>query len=202
MHRNLCDVTSRISGRGGLGLDVLAAVLLSLCVGAATAAFTVMNRIATHRLPNITCEMMLEMPSGPSAYGAYTAAALPSPIDVHERVVNAFQTGYEAGGVAMGSGWEVASVPDLRALAPLFAAGALAMLLACTRVVARLGAVARAPAVIAGSAIGALMIAAVLVELFGLPALGIRAIAFAVSVSLLAARFPRSAWQEMISAPV
>ncbi|HMA03711.1 MAG TPA: hypothetical protein VKP02_15185, partial [Gemmatimonadaceae bacterium] len=200
MHRNLCDAGSRNLGRGGWGLDVLAAVLLSFGVGAATAAFTAMNGFTSHGGPNIACETMLAMSSGPPAYMDHAGATLPSAAEVHERIADAYQASYAVGGVAPGTWSDLGDELDLRPLVRLFAATALAMLLACTRGAARLGAATRAPAIAAGSAFGALVIATMLIGVFGLPALGLRAIAFAVSVSLLAARFPRGAWQELVSA--
>jgi hypothetical protein len=128
MHTNLCNAGPRASELGGWGLSVLAAVLLSVGVGAATAAFMVMNGAASHSASFSSCGTMLEM----------------------------------------------ASDLDALPLAPLFAAGAVAMLVACARGAARLLDEPRSTGVIAASAIGALVLAASLSRVLGLPALGTR----------------------------
>jgi len=170
MHRNLRDVSSRKSWGCGWGFDVLAALLLSFGVGAATAAFTIMNRVDAHTMPFSGCETMLEMPIGPSAYVTYTSASL-LPLDA-------------------------------RPLAPILAAGALAMLVACARGAGRLLDVSGRAGVIAATSIGALVLAAALSSAFGIPAPGIRGIAFAISVAMLATRFARATREELLPARV
>lgn len=178
MHTVVCGVSPRGSElRAGWVLTLAATVLLSFGVGAATAAFTLVNGVALHSAPYVVCETMLQLSGDPSAYASVN---LPSAVEVQARISDAYRYGAP--------------------LVPLFAAGALAMLLACARGAARLRAAPRAPAIAAGSAIGALLVAAMLIKMFGLPALGIRAIAFAVSVSLLAASFARTAWKELVPA--
>ena len=87
---------------------------------------------------------------------------------------------------------------DGRPLAPLLAAGALAVLVACARGAARMLAEPRAPAVVAVSAVGALLVSAALSSALGLPSMGLRAVAFAICVSMLTARFARAAREELV----
>jgi hypothetical protein len=168
MHRNLHGVSSRKSWGGSWGLDVLAALLLSFGVGAATAAFTVMNRVDAHTMPFSACETMLEMPIGPSAYVTYTSASL-LPVDAQP-------------------------------LAPILAAGALAILVACARGAGRLLDAPGRRGVIVATSIGALVLVAALSSVSGIPAPGIRGIAFAISVAMLATRFARASREELLPA--
>jgi hypothetical protein len=84
-----------------------------------------------------------------------------------------------------------------RPVAALVAAAALALLVTCTRGAARLlsrpGSPAMAWGVAVGAALGAMWVATLLLGTIGLPAIGLRAIAFALAVSLLAVRFARAA---------
>jgi hypothetical protein len=89
---------------------------------------------------------------------------------------------------------------DVPALAPLFAAGALAMLVVSARGAARMLSAPHAPEVVAISAIGALFVSAMLISAFGLPSMGLRAVAFAICVSMLAARFARVTRTELLPA--
>ena len=147
-----CDVRPRGSSlRGSWALALLATALLSFGVGAATAAFTLLNAVSRHSAPYVSCEAMLEL-----------SGALPR--------------------------------------APLFAAGALAMLVACVRGAAHVMAEPRAPAISAASAPGALVVSAMLINTFGLPAMGLRAVAFAICVSMVAARFARTARSDLVPA--
>ena len=154
---------------------MLATVLLSLGVGAATAAFTLLSAESPHAAPFVACETMLQL-SGTSF--AYESGDMRSADQVADAVAG-----------------------DLHglSLAPLFAAVALAVLVACAHGAARMLAEPRVPAVAAVSA-GALLVSATLLSAFGLPSLGLRAVAFAICVSMLAARFARSAQREL--APV
>lgn len=171
----LGDVSPSGTGRGrGWGLTMLATVLLSLGVGAATSAFTLMSAQSRHAAPFVACETMLQLSGTPFVY--------------------------ESGD--MRSADEVADVVadlDGRSLAPVLAAAALAVLVACARGAARLLAEARVPAVALVSA-GALLVSATLISAFGLPSMGLRAVAFAICVSMLAARFARIARRELMPA--
>jgi hypothetical protein len=150
MQNVLSDARPRGSSvHGSCALELLATVLLSFGVGAATAAFTLLNAASPHSPPHVACATLLDL-----------SGALP--------------------------------------LAPLFAAGALAMLVACARGAARVLAEQRAPAIEAASALGALFVSAMLIDAFGMPAMGLRAAAFAICVSMLAARFARTARNDLV----
>ena len=60
-----CDVRPRGSSlpslHGSWALALLATALLSFGVGAATAAFTLMNAVTRHSAPYASCETMLEL---------------------------------------------------------------------------------------------------------------------------------------------
>jgi hypothetical protein len=200
----LCDVSP--SGNGcssGWGLWILATVLLSFGVGAATAAFTLMSAESEHAAPFVACETMLQLSSGPFAR---RSANVPSADEVQARVTEAYRATYEPGYQARYeaeldavSSWSDAMDDfDGRSLAPLFAAGALAILVACARGAARMLAEPRGPAVTAASAAGALFVSAMLISVFGLPTMGLRAVAFAICVSMMAARFARSTRRELV----
>lgn len=179
MQNILCDATSRGFGlRSGLGFAALATMLLSFGVGAATAAFTLMNDLAPHPAPYVACETMLQLSSDPFAH---ESAGIPLAAAVQESISNADNL-------------------DVPPLAPLFAAGALAMLVACARGAARMLAAPRETSIAAGSAIGALFVSAMLIDVFGLPAMGLRAVAFAICVSMLAVRFARITRSDLVTA--
>ena len=185
-----CEVSSRGSGAGSRwGFAALATVLLSFGVGAATAAFTLVNDLAPHAAPYVACETMLHLSSGPPH------AVISDTISVVR-----YQARYDAAGNAAGAWSSMTDDLDGRPLAPLFAAGALAMLVACARGAARMLAAPHSPAVAAVSAIGALLVSAMLIDVLGLPAMGLRAAAFAICVSMLAVRFARTARIDMMIA--
>jgi hypothetical protein len=195
MQEILCDTSPRGSGRrSGWGLTIVATMLLSFGVGAATAAFTVTSAASGHAAPFVACETMLS--SGPPMYGT---GATPSADEVEDRVTEAYRATYESSyrmrndvaGDALSAWSDVTDDLDLPSFAPLFAAGALAMLVACARGAARMLAAPDALAIVGVSAIGALVVSSMLITVLGLPAMGFRAVAFAVCVSLLAARFAR-----------
>jgi len=158
---------------------MLATVLLSLGVGAATAAFTLMSAESRHAAPIVACETMLQLSGTPFAH---ESGDMRSADEVADEVAD--------------------TVDDLdgRPLALVFAAGALAVLVACARGAARLLAEPRVPEVAAVSAAGALLVSATLIGVFGLPSMGLRAVAFAICVSMLAARFARIARGELVPA--
>jgi hypothetical protein len=204
MQEILCDVSSSGSGRGGSwALTMLAAVLLSFGVGAATAAFTLMSADSEHAAPFVACETMLQLSSSPSAHPSEN---IPSADEVQARVSEAYratyesgyQARYEAAGDAVSSWSDAMDDLDGQSLAPLVAAGALTILVACARGAARMLAEPRGPALALASAAGALFVSAMLISAFGLPAMGLRAVAFAICVSMLAARFTRTARRELV----
>ena len=199
MQNNLREPTNSarhlVNRRGSTAIAVL---LLSLGVGASTAAFTVVNRVMPHSAPFVTCETTIEYSGDFSTMPTSTPTLnVPAPGELQERISDAYQTSYEAAGDAMDS-WsdaagDVGDVGDVggRVLAVLLAAGALALLVVCTRGASRALATSRASVLFAGVALGALPVAALLASAFGLPAMGFRAVAFAVTVSLVAAYWAR-----------
>jgi hypothetical protein len=179
MQNILCDATSHGSGlRSGWAFTALATALLSFGVGAATAAFSLMNDLAPRVAPYVACETMLQLSSDPFTQ---QRAGIPIAAEVQESISRADNL-------------------DLPPLAPLLAVGALAMLVACARGAARMLAAPRAPAIAMGSAIGALCVSAMLIDVFGLPAMGLRAVAFAICVSMLAVRFARTTRSDLMTA--
>ena len=193
MHNNLCEPTKPgchlVNRRGS---TLLAVLLLSLGVGASTAAFTLVNGVMPHSAPFVTCETTVEY-TGNLAMAP--ALSLPAPGELQDRISNAYETSYEAAGDAVDEWSDATGLGDAvggRALAAMLATGALALLVACTRGAARLLATPRASLLVAGAVIGALPVAALLASAFGLPSLGFRAVAFAVTVSVVAAYWARS----------
>jgi hypothetical protein len=159
---------------------MLATVLLSFGVGAATAAFTLVSADSPHSARSVACETMLQLSGDPFAHETENIRSASEMADA----VSSWSDGMD----------------DLegRSLAPLFAAGALALLVACARGAARMVAQPRGPEVATASTVGALLVSATLSSLFGLPAMGLRAVAFAICVSMLAARFAQMARTELV----
>lgn len=200
MHNDLYEPTKLghrlVNRRGSTAIAVL---LLSLGVGASTAAFTLVNGVMPHSAPFVTCETTVEYSGG---FSDVPTLSVPAPGELQERVSDAYQTSYEAAGDAVDEWSNATGLGDAvggRALALMLAAGALALLVACTRGAARVLATPRASFLIAGAALGALLIAALLASAFGLPALGLRAIAFAVTVSVVAAYSARSEFKSRMA---
>jgi hypothetical protein len=198
MHNILCEASPRSATlRGGWGFPMLAMVLLSLGVGAVTAAFALMNGAPSHSMQYVNCETLLQISSDPSSP---LRERIPSRVEVQERVSDAYDASYEAAGDAVGSWSDVADDLHGQPFALLVAAGALAILVACARGASRLLAAPCGASIAAGSALGALLVAAIFVNAFGFPALGVRAVAFAVSVSLLAAKFAHTTRENVVPA--
>jgi hypothetical protein len=195
--------------RSGLGLTVMAAVLLSFGVGAATAAFALVSSVSRHSVPLVACESMLQLTG---SQFAHASANVPTADEVQARVTEAYRETYDASyspdyeasferaGDVVGSWSEVAESLDGRWLAPLFAAGALAMLVACARGAAHMLTAPRARAVAAVSAVGALFVSAMLLGVLGLPMMGLRSVAFAICVSMLAVKFAQRARNDLLPA--
>jgi len=197
MHNNLCEPTDsarRLVNRRGS--TVIAVLLLSLGVGASTAAFTLVNRVMPHSAPFVTCETTVEYAGGLSDV---PTLSVPAPGELQDRVSDAYQTSYEAAGDAVDAWSDAAGEIGARVLAVVLAAGALALLVACTRVAARTLATTRASALFAAVALGALPVAALLANTIGLPALGLRAVAFALTVSVVAAYWARLEQKSRVS---
>jgi len=196
MHNFPCatpEAARRLSSRRGS--TTLAVLLLSLGVGASTAAFTFANGVMPHSAPFVTCETMMGYTSD---YPGSRALSVPAPRVLRDRMAEAYETSYEAAGDAVDSWSNTAGdIGDLGGpvLAMIVAAGALALLDACTRRAARALATPRTGALAAAVALGALPLAALVTSAFGLPALGLRAVAFGVTVSMVAAYAARAEWK-------
>jgi hypothetical protein len=190
MHNILCETTkpaSRLVNRRGS--TAIAVLLLSLGVGASTAAFTLVNGVMPHSAPFVTCETTVEYASGLSTV---PTLSVPAPGELQARISDAYETSYEAAGDAVDAWSDAAGDVGGRVFPVMLVAGALALLVACARGAARALATPRASTLIASVVLGALPVAALLASAFGLPALGIRAIAFTVSVSVVAAIWVRA----------
>ena len=187
------------------GSTAIAVLLLSLGVGASTAAFTLLNGVMPHSAPFVTCETTIEYTGDQSGMPARLASlTVPPTAELQDRLSDAYQTSYEAADDAVSS-WsdaagqvgelgDVADASDVggRILAVLIGAGALALLVACTRGAARALTASRSSVLFAVVALGALPVAALLASALGLPALGVRAIAFMLTVSVVAAYAARA----------
>jgi hypothetical protein len=198
MHNFLRNMTPRSSElRGSWGFTVMATVLLSLGAGATTAAFTLMNGATSHSAPCVDDWTTIQISDDPSTA---LSASVPLSVEMQEQLSDAHQTSYESAGDAVGSWLDVAVDMGGRPFALLFAAGALALLVACARGAASLLAAPPGFLAQAGSMLGALLVAALLINVLGLPALGIRAVAFAIGASLVAAKFARIARKHLVPA--
>ena len=172
MHNCPCETQKAARPlRSCRGSTTLAVLLLSLGVGASTAAFTFANGVMPHSAPFVVCETTMGYASD---FPGSLALSVP---------ITAGDIG-DAGA---------------RVLAMILAAGALALLVACTRRAARALAAPRADALIGGAALGALAVAALIGGAFGLPALGLRAVAFGVTVSMVAAHAARAEWKSRLT---
>jgi len=194
MHNSLCD-RPRPAGHfiNRRGATAIAVLLLSLGVGASTAAFTLVNGVMSHSAPFVTCETTVEYAGGLPSVPALSVA----------RISDAYETSYEAAGDAVDAWSDAASDVGEGVFPVMLIGGALALLVACARGAARTLAAPRASMLVAGVALGALSVAALLASAFGLPALGMRAVAFTVSVSVVAAfwvRAERTSREGLVSA--
>ena len=172
----------------------MAVLLLSLGVGASTAAFTLVNGAMPHSASYVTCETTVEFASDiPSVPATMPTFNVPAPRELQERISDAYETSYEAAGDAVDSWHDAAGdVSDLgdiggRIVALRLGAGALVLLVVCTRGASRVLASSHSSALFIVVALGALPVAALLASAFGLPALGFRGVAFMVAVSVVAA---------------
>lgn len=178
--------TSAPRRRTPRGSTALGVILLSLGVGSATALFGFVDAVLPHSTPIAACETLSEMSGGAPSFAILqlTAGA-----ELKDRVSDAYEAGVDNATDA------IESVPDLadglgeRAMLASLAIAALALLLACTRLASRLIASTSTAALAAGTTVGALALAMIFAHELDLPAIGPRAIAFALSISLLAVYF-------------
>jgi hypothetical protein len=207
MHNFPCErpnAASRLVNRRGS--TTLAVLLLSLGVGASTAAFTVLNGAMPHSAPFVTCETTIEYTVDHASMPASMPMLnVPTPAETQERISDVYQTSYEAADDAVDSWSDAAEqvgdedVVGSPVLASLLGAGALVLLLACTRGAARALANSPATALYIGVALGALAVAGLLASVFGLPALGARAVSFMLAISAVAAFRARRGYAPIVS---
>jgi hypothetical protein len=200
MHNYPCEPTDSarrfVTRRGSTVVGVL---LLSLGVGASTAAFSLVNGVMPHSASFVTCETTMEYTSDLSNLSTNTPAlAVPTSAEMQERISDVYDASYEAAGEAVDSWSDAADqVDDIgdvggRIVAVLLSAGALALLVFCTRGAARVLGASRSSTLFVVVALGALPVAALLASVLGLQALGLRAVAFMVTVSVVAAYWART----------
>jgi hypothetical protein len=176
--------------RNQRGVATMAVLMLSLGVGATTAVFSVADSVMPRSAPYVSCETAMEFSSGESGVAL---ASLSSGEDLRDRVADAYETSYESAGDAIGA------IPDImdgfgeRFILAMFGAAAIAILIACTRGASRLLDSPGATLVAAGTTIGALAIATLSLRALHLPMIGVRTIAFALCISVLAVHFARAA---------
>lgn len=165
---------------------MLAVLMLSLGVGATTAVFALVDGIMPRSTSSLPCETVMDVPSGSSKFAI---AKVTSGEELRDRVSDAYQASVESAGDAIGDIPDLADGVGQRPVLALLGAAALAFLLACTRAASGMIARARVPFVALGTLAGALVVAALSLRALGLPSLGVRAVAFALCISLLAVYF-------------
>jgi hypothetical protein len=168
---------------------MLAVLMLSLGVGATTAVFALVDGIMPRSTPSQPCETVMGFSSLPSKLAV---AKVTSGEELRDRVSDAYQTRVASASDAIGDIPDLADGVGPRPVLALLGALALAFLLACTRAASGMIARARVPLVALGTLSGALAVAALSLRALGLPSLGVRAVAFALCISLLAVYFARA----------
>ncbi len=176
---------------------LLAMLVLSLGVGIATSAFALVDDTALSEMAMHPCTPML---GAPSEAAMFVGEGVPRTFVLRQHLSGAYEMAYETVSDVDSSFSEALGDVDERTLAPFLGAAAIMVLVACARSTARLLDPSRSLMIAAGASIGALIAAACIVEAFGLPALGPRAIAFAISVSALTVKFAWSARKELLPA--
>ncbi|MEP7085965.1 MAG: hypothetical protein ABI884_01410 [Gemmatimonadota bacterium] len=140
---------------------MVAVLMLSLGVGATTALFSLVDSVMPRSTPSIRCATVL------------------------------YEASVESAGDALGAFPDATDVLGGRPVLALFGACVLGFLLVCARGASGMIAAARAPLVAIGATAGALAFAALSLRALELPAIGMRATAFALCVSLLAVCYAR-----------
>ncbi len=171
------------------GFATMAALVLSLGVGAATAVFSVADYALASAALRVRCETVMRLADNPAGLAIPNLRAS---AELQERVTDAYETSYESAGDATDSLPELAGGLGARFVLALLGAGAIALLLACTRAASKVITSSRALSTIAGTTVGALSFAALTLRAFALPSIGVRAAAFALCVALLAVCFARA----------
>ncbi|MDQ2931203.1 MAG: hypothetical protein M3Y05_10365 [Gemmatimonadota bacterium] len=172
--------------RARRGSTVLGVLLLSLGVGSATALFGFVDAVLPHSAPMAACETLSERSGGAPSFAM---AQIPTGAELKDRVSDVYQAGVDNATDAIDSIPDMADGLVARAMLAGLGVAALALLLACTRLASRLIATTSTAALAAGTTLGALALAMLSAHELDLPSIGPRAIAFALSISLLAVYF-------------
>lgn len=189
---------SRLSNRPGF--TALAVLMLSLGVGATTALFTVTDGLRAQSEAGVRCETTMKL--GGNA-PAYAMVAMPKGVELRDRVSDAYEASVEGASDALDALPDVlpealarvhpASAPGLRPLLALLGVLAIGFLLICARGASAMLTAPRASLVVLETTIGALVVATLSLRALGLPAIGARATAFALCISLVTVFFARIA---------
>ncbi|MBA2686063.1 MAG: hypothetical protein H0U66_16380 [Gemmatimonadaceae bacterium] len=163
-------------------------MMLSLGVGATTALFSLVDSVMPCSTPSIRCETAMEFPGTASIFHI---ADVPSSAGIRDRATVLYETSVESAGDALGAFPDAADVLGGRPVLALLGACVLGFLLVCARGASGMIVAARAPLVAIGATAGALTFAALSLRALELPAMGMRATAFALCVSLLAVCYAR-----------
>jgi len=169
----------------------MAALMLSLGVGATTAVFSIVDYAMPPASSYTTCETMMEAQENQQS--ADTIRVSPTRAELRDRVAYAYETSYESADNALGAIPEMASGLGERSVLELLGAAAVALLVACTRGASRRTTLPRSPLMIAATTVGAVAFATLSLRALGLPAIGVRAATFALCISVLAVYFARGA---------
>ncbi|MEO7039685.1 MAG: hypothetical protein ABI446_09565 [Gemmatimonadaceae bacterium] len=172
------------------GSAALGILVLSLGVGTATSLFGLVDCILPHSAPMVACQTLAEMSSGQPSFAI---THLPTRAELKDRVSDVYEAGVENATDAIDSIPEVAAGLGERAMLAVLGVAALAILLACMRLASRLITSTSTAALAAGTTLGAVALAVLSARALDLPAIGPRAIAFALCISLLAVTFARKA---------
>ncbi len=181
------DHTSRAPRlRNQRGFAAMAVLVLSLGVGATTAAFSIVDYAMPTASTYVSCETMMEAPGNQPGV---SIADLPTREELRDRVAYAYETSYESADDALGAFPEMASGLGERSVLELLGAAAVALLVACTRGASRCITSPRASLMAAATTVGALAFATLSLRALELPAIGIRAATFALCISVIAVYF-------------
>ncbi len=189
MHEFPCASDSSRSRLGYRpGLTLLAVLMLSIGVGATTALFALVDDEMPPAAPSVRCETVMRISGGSASFAIGDVAGR---AELRDRVSDAYHTGIGSARDAIGSLPDAAQELGERPLLAALGVGALCLLVACTRAASGLMAPARAPRVAIGATAGAVMLAAFALRTIDLPMIGVRSMAFALCISLLAVWFAR-----------
>jgi hypothetical protein len=172
------------------GFTALAVLMLSLGVGATTALFSLVDDAMPRSAATVECETVMRIAGNAPSFAI---ANVPSRAELRDRVSDAYQASVESAGDALDALPDTSDVLGEPAALALLGAVAIGFLLLCTRSASRMVTSARAPQVAIGTTAGALAVATLSLRALELPAIGVRAVAFALCISLLTVWFARAA---------